>query len=342
MKRIVRCPCGKDVTTNTWKLHILSQKCSLSQCDKNEIVAVLNKKTKKQWAWRVSDGKNALADIGWYLSVILKETGLDEWSFVKPRKTGECTKNHYNSMSENRSGASNPMVKTKLIDIDFSKKDVSEFAKECVHEIYKNKELTGRSLIDMINSQFPDFFYLFASDFGSGEIGSIRGANYQNLAVAQLLGISVREWTKFLAKRRGEFIRKGQMASSKFHLVASKIGAGLSSRIRVTKPQRRLFELIKYYDSESKLEFWVKHDNQIRVFDIYSPRFNALIEMHGRVWHDDSRTKLGLIDICRSNMINDIYKKNIASVLGFKYIEFWDDEEYDWETQIKDKLNENS
>jgi hypothetical protein len=64
--------------------------------------------------------------------------------------------------------------------------------------------------------------------------------------------------------------------------------------------------------------------------------------MHGRVFHDITKTPLGLKEICKTNMINDDYKKVLAILNNRKYIVFWDDEFQSWKDQIKSIFNRSS
>jgi predicted oxidoreductase (fatty acid repression mutant protein) len=76
-------------------------------------------------------------------------------------------------------------------------------------------------------------------------------------------------------------------------------------------------------------------------YDIWSPLLGAVIEMHGRVWHDPSHTKEGISHICSANTLNDEIKKKAAMASGFGYFVFWDDQESEWEMQLRGIYGQN-
>jgi hypothetical protein len=174
-----------------------------------------------------------------------------------------------------------------------------------------------------------------------------RGHNKENLMLALLLDIDVNKIIKAKQKMRGIFIREGQLKSDKFKMVASKIGATVLSCRRVTKPQRRLFELIRTYDKDATLEKVLTTNGKYRSYDIFSPSIKACIEMHGRVWHDLAETTDKLRELVKGNIINDAFKEQLAILNGYEYIVFWDDREHEWIEQVqslykKEDSNENS
>lgn len=65
----------------------------------------------------------------------------------------------------------------------------------------------------------------------------------------------------------------------------------------VVRPHMRLYDRIKAHDSSAVIEYAVNIDGTYKRYDIYSPKINALIEMHGRVFHDLTMTKSGLRNI---------------------------------------------
>jgi hypothetical protein len=64
-----------------------------------------------------------------------------------------------------------------------------------------------------------------------------------------------------------------------------------------------------------------------------------VIEMHGYVWHDINKTRPSLIELVKTNIINDMFKKEEIIKLGFNYSVFWDDEINKWDEQIKQLFN---
>ena len=109
----------------------------------------------------------------------------------------------------------------------------------------------------------------------------------------------------------------------------------MTSQWRVTKPHRRLYEMVLQYDPTAILEYRIQINNRWKSFDVYSPKLNILIEMHGRIWHDLSSSTPGVKDICYKNIENDKIKKDFANSNGFGYEVFWDDEEANWPERLK-------
>jgi len=134
---------------------------------------------------------------------------------------------------------------------------------------------------------------------------------------------------------RGRKISRGQKNSEKFIQHASRIGSELLSSRRVTKPHLKLFNLVKQYDENASIEYKLKIGNRHRSYDIYSPRINALIEMHGRTWHDMKKSSKKLDKIRKYNIKNDEMKQKFAITSGYAYYIFWDDEDGVWADTIR-------
>jgi hypothetical protein len=60
--------------------------------------------------------------------------------------------------------------------------------------------------------------------------------------------------------------------------------------------------------------------------------------MHGRVWHDPTKTTSLLLNKAIKNAQNDILKQEFAKNNGYKYFAFWDDEEVLWKDQLQQLL----
>jgi hypothetical protein len=183
----------------------------------------------------------------------------------------------------------------------------------------------------LIEERFPDFMYGFA-DLNSG---SRRGFNAENTVLSHLTSIPVKSLIKMSHKQRGKHISKGQLASEKFKSFASKHAASLVSSLRVSKPQRILFEMFKSVDPHTKMEFGIATTRGYKSFDFMVPSLNAVIEMHGRVFHDINKSPNGLKTLCKGNVQNDEFKKDVAIASGYNYFVFWDDETHTWFNTIR-------
>ena len=335
-KRIV-CKCGANVTTNVLARHLASPGCSLASEQKEPLIHLMKIKEKNSVAWLISEGADSIADPFWYLSVWDERANISDWSFVSPRPKHMPTPSSIKRFSETRKGAQNPACRKKTFN--FTKEDVQKEAKELFEYVRMNVNISASYVEKGLSKKYPDWRFLFA-DFNY-RATEMRGDNKVNQLVSCLLGISVEEYIQFKVTRRGFFIQKGQLASEHFLQIASKIGSQLSSRVRTSTAQLVLYEIIRRIDPSAILEFSVRIGNKWRVFDIYSPKINFFIEMHGCVFHDISKTKPKLIEMVLRNIENDRFKKEFADSQQINYVVFWDDETHLWEEKIKNIFNIN-
>jgi len=332
MRKRIRCECGAEFAVNTWSQHVSSiKKCTLSKHRKEFILMILSLKSQNRSAWRISQGIEAIADSNWFYSVIYGDTLLSDWSFDSPRIVGAITPLSRKKMSRLRTGSSNPAIRN--IIPNYSITELSDLTKQSFHIIEKCNKQNLRDIMKIIESNYPRFKLMF-SDRKYITRDKKRGYNKDNFILADLLNIDIDELLVLSKKFRGRAISKGQKASSKFLLFASRQGASLSSKWRISKPQKILFEMIKSVDSLACIEKSVNYKGKYKVFDIFSPKINAVIEMHGRVFHDPYRTKDSLTKIAIKNNQNDLLKESIANSLGMKYLVFWDDEIENWFLEI--------
>jgi G:T-mismatch repair DNA endonuclease (very short patch repair protein) len=202
---------------------------------------------------------------------------------------------------------------------------------ELLEKFNKDETIPFRDIYKNLNRTFPDFMYQFCEI--NAKTPEKRGHNQQNAVIAYLLDLPIEDIIAMNIKRRGLFISKGQKASPKCIENASKMGSQMLSKWRVTKPQKALFEMVKKYDKKAVMEYRVKCFDRYRSFDIYSPRINTLIEMHGRVWHDHTKEKLR--ELVTKNIKNDEFKKKIAEEIGKALVVFWDDQQEAWEETLR-------
>jgi hypothetical protein len=330
MRLRVVCECGKTVTSNTWKLHIGTQ-CTADQAWKDNTLNILKLKTKHERAWLKFKNQDAVASTDWYLSVIQGKTNVNDWGFVTPRKLGSNTPQQRVKASKERLGAGNPAVKSKKCNHDIE--IVKIFAQQAFKSIQASSDTGIGNILKLISIEFPGIWYQLA---GFEYKYSVRGTNKRNAILAYLLEISTEDLIKIQQKQRGKMISAGQLASPAFIAMASEHGSKLLSRWRVTKPQLRLFNIIRQFDSDARLEEKIKdQQGKFRSYDIYSPLIGSLIEMHGRVWHDLTKTKPKLTKIVLKNTQNDIKKQRIAEEMGLKYLVFWDDKEHEWKDSVE-------
>ena len=330
MRKHINCECGKRITSNTWAIHLKSARCSVSPERKEFLINILSLNTKHGYAWSLKLGLDATKDYKWFYSVIDGSSNLDDWTFSRPRKIGSIPPSTLKRFSKERSGSNNPVTKVHAKNHDLE--EMKEFAKLTFKSI-QDRGGSFREMISILESKYPMFKYQFADTKVSPK--RARGFNKENHILAILLDMEVKEIIKISHKMRGASISKGQNASEKFKNLASQHAASLMSSLRISKPQRILYNMIKSVDPKATLEKPIRYNDVHKAYDIHSPAINALIEMHGRVFHDPSKAKGKLVEIAVANVKNDALKKTIAESIDMKYIVFWDDECQAWQDSIK-------
>lgn len=331
MLKRIQCECGAEITANTWSGHLKSKSCSLSQDRKKSIVEILRLKTNHKFAWLVSQGLDAVKDAHWFYSVIDGSKKLDDWTFKAPRPIGSIPPRILKRFSAERTGSLNPMVKFNTRDYDVQ--ELRSFAKMTLKSI---QDCNGsfRELLFALEQNYPNFRYQFADIKTQSKIKT-RGFNRENVILSHLLEIGIEDLIKISHKMRGTSISKGQRASEKFIRSASMHAAKMISSLRTSRPQKILYNMILSVDSNASIEEIFNFNGAYKAFDIYSPAINSVIEMHGRVFHDLSKSKGKLIPLTESNVKNDALKKMLAESNGMKYMVFWDDECHTWQKRIK-------
>lgn len=123
MKIRFLCQCGHNITTNTMKCHIKGKHCTASTDWKEFTLKLADLKTLHACGWLISEGDEATLHHDWWLSVINKETALEDWQFCTPRDNGCMPPSVCKRYREDRKGNNNPVnkVRNKLYDEQFLK-----------------------------------------------------------------------------------------------------------------------------------------------------------------------------------------------------------------------------
>lgn len=327
----VTCLCGIKTYTNVFKQHIKSnKKCNLSELQKKELIKILDLKTKHSWGWLISEGEEALFREDFFLSIYRKETKIEDWRFDSPRPVGVMRRTTCQKFSKDRTGAGNPAMKgRKTYNLDEAKIKIK-------NEFLNIENDLARDFFEIwyfIKSNFKDLLYQLY--YINGEYKG-RGFSKQHYKLSFLLDIPIEKLSPIFDKRRGLRISKGHdnpVTKEKLSRAASKACKNFSA----TRPQKILFEMIKSIDVDAILQYDTFLNRKYRVFDVYSPKFDTLIEMHGRIWHSYTKSTEKYPKMhfkVTKNLENDEFKKNIAVSLGKSLVVFWDDEYYNWEEQI--------
>lgn len=325
----ISCQCGKSIKGNTIRRHLMANYCSSGDEWKRLVVEMLGYAETRPKAWRRSDGVNGVLCRHWWISVLNKDSKMEDWVFSNPRKRGEMRLAGKVKLSEERKGLDNPACKVK--NRNYNTEEIRLKAKELLRNFTVDDRLTFKSIFQGLSKSFPDFMYQFCGVEAVNP--EKRGHNQQNAVIAYLLDLPIEQVISLNIKRRGLFISKGQKASEKCIESASKMGSQRVSKWRVTKPQQLLFEMVRVYDPDAVMEYRLKCSSRYRSFDIYSPKINTLIEMHGRVWHDYSKDSLR--ELVTKNIKNDEFKKKVAEEHGKDLLVFWDDQQETWEERVR-------
>lgn len=324
--RIV-CKCGNQITANTFKKHLQSNKCN--RRDTEEILKILELKTLNRNGWLKKLELEAVADQSWFLSVINSETKIEDWSFECPRPAGQVPPSKALSFSLARTGASNPSCVERLKRIAFSKEEVIKFGEKLYEKFVLNEEMQVLELIEQVKTAYPDYIVLFSNDFKY----KINKHKQFFLLISKLSEI---EYQQLLLKRRGINISIGQKKSLKHQESSSRLASQLLSKWRTTIPHQILFNMISELDLEAKIEFKHTEGNKSYSYDIYSPLINSFIEMHGHFWHEPKTIDSSKLQrLLNKNLENDKIKENIANKLDKRYVVFWDNDIKNWKNQIE-------
>lgn len=328
--RIV-CECGKYVTANTIHSHI--KKCNAPDSYKKLVTDVLClcKKYKNRRPYLIPCDANSTALSTWASKVLNKEILLESLFCGKVRQPCCPTPSAIKKMSQNRTGKGNPVVRAYTKNIKYTLFSVKDRAKILVN----STNMTLGQIARQLEAEYPKYRYLVGPSLAASPTIKKRGYNKNNFIWSYLLDIAVEHVLEISRKRRGILISRGQKKSDKFVEFASRQASEMSSTWRVSKPHRRLFELVLRYDKNATMEHKIKHDSKMKSYDIFSPEINALIEMHGHIWHAHNSKNFRLKSIVERNINNDKIKRDIANLKGMRYIVFWDDQESSWPRQLE-------
>lgn len=334
-KERINCECGKSVTGNTLKTHLNSKQCTLNAERKLELIELCNLKTKHTRAWLIADGEEGLFVDQWWHDVISGKREISEWRFDSPRDPHSGRPSSLKRSSIKRKGEGNPACTSK--SFDYTKDDVLSFIKSLLNDQPLSK--IGRTEpFNLVEAQFPYFMFLFADLNVGQKTQMLKFKNILSLAT----GMTTEQIEKQFLLYRGMKISEGQLASPKFRKMASKMGAQLLSRWRVSKPQKKLFALMKAFDPKVVMEKRIQDGPKFYAYDMYAPSINCLIEMHGDIWHKSPTKKLHpkVSAKVEANLANDIVKENLAEALGYQFAIFWESEEELWPEKIKELYEE--
>lgn len=327
------CPyCGIEVYSNLIMMH-MRYKCTADKETVANIESLFAQK--KRYAWISSLGEESPRIDNWKPLVWTGKLRINELVFDSPRPHGVMRTSARKLLSTQRSGKGNPSLKNKPL---YEKEDIAIVLSEA-WEDWQTDSLLYRGIADFcraIEARLPCWKYSFVGSHGD----ATPSAKIQSI-ISDAVGIESRDVIAWLRKCRGKRISIGQNNPETKRKLSASAYAALSGR-RITRPHMRLFEMVKQIDPDAEIEFRIDGPLGSRFFDVFSPLSGACIEMHGRVWHDESATTPSLMKICQRNAKNDVLKRDMAVSSGYDYVVFWDDESSQWSTCLenyfKDKV----
>lgn len=322
------CECGLEISARALSRHLKSQTRIHTKQFIQRCLSTIELAKVKRIAWTKSEGVHGKSDAFWIIKVLSGKCNLSDLSFESPRPIGQNTPEAYTKSSKNRVGLGNPSLKDKPI---YPLTTLSSFCKN----FYKDNKKNPSKYSDLLNKLTKTFPFYGFSLIGKWEhnIKKDRGHSRQNLYLSLLLDKPVEEIIQERANDRGILIQKGQKKSEKF---VKMINAGKDKlKSFVSIPHLTLFNMIQSVDPKAIKEKHIDFQKTWKSYDIFSPKLNILIEMHGHVWHDWHKSKSNMYPLVHSNVINDVIKTCLAEQNGYKLVVFWDDDTDNWEKQIE-------
>lgn len=256
---------------------------------------------------------------------------MSEWTFDTPRKHGTVRPSTARKMAKDRAGRNNPSVRSKTFS--YTKQEVIDSGKLLYADFTKDHSLSFGGFPNALERLYPNYKYLLCEELGS--LKEKYGSSAQ-CVIALCTGLSKIEITKVMRARRGEKISQGQRASPSCLAKASEMASKLCSTWRISIPHKKLYSMVVEFDPSASMERKVSTPSKTFSYDIFSPKASALIEMHGRVWHDSDKAPERLRELVLKNERNDKTKQELASSLGMRYIVFWDDQQDRWPQQLEE------
>lgn len=315
--RTIRCRCGKEITSNTFKTHLKGGWCSLESKEKDEIVTILNAKTRHPRAWLIIDGENATCRSDWFLSVINRETLYSDWTFSRPRDFGVVTPKKALEFSADRTGINNPMAKKHATRYD--RQEIIDAMTSAWDIVVANPNMCFGEIRNIVEKRYPGFMYVFSGDV-------LVGTPKFTAILSQICGVPVDDIARLKLERRGARISAGLIKSPTARQKAARLAQKLCSTWRISFPQRVLFELVRHLDPDASMEYHIENKS----YDVFSPKKQAVIEMHGDFWHSVSPRGDKMRALIDKNIANDEFKRLLAVSRGLSYHVFWHSKWTSW------------
>ena len=101
-----------------------------------------------------------------------------------------------------------------------------------------------------------------------------------------------------------------------------------------TSPERVFQNILKKHKIEHQSQFILNG----KIFDYFLPDTKTLVEIQGTYWHGDENVYEELSGYQKYIKQKDIMKRNIALGMGYRFLEFWEEDLNKNKQLVVDKL----
>src|ERR1035437_122669 len=169
--RTIICECSKVVSVRALLRHLRSKEDGHSHSYISECEKLIGMARIKKYAWKISEGSEALRDDHWCAHVLSGELSLGEITFDTPRPLGQNTQKVLEQLTLGRRGKGNPSLLNKPI---YNLEKIKKFASDLFIQLSDDPRRFVK-LQNALRSKFPDYGYSFVEMFPKN--GDKRGHN---------------------------------------------------------------------------------------------------------------------------------------------------------------------
>lgn len=108
---------------------------------------------------------------------------------------------------------------------------------------------------------------------------------------------------------------------------------------RMSQLENKFAALLRSMGIEYKRQFKLSYGFKNRYYDFYLPEYNLVIEVQGDYFHGNEN-KFGdnLSKMQLENKENDVFKKNLAKIQNYEYLDVWENQINNFPNKVKKKV----